>query len=137
MRAFEKVNGSQPGFRKNHAKGVSVTGYFDGNGNGSEVSSAVVFRSGRTPVMGRFSLSGGNAHVADTDMAARGFGLAFGFPGATQWRTAMLNLPSSPTIHHRGSTIGCSRPSRHPTPASPTPRSWRHSLPRTRRPRRP
>ena len=102
MRAFEKVNGPQPGFRKNHAKGVSVSGYFDGNGNGSEVSSAVVFRSGRTPVMGRFSLSGGNAHVADNDMAARGFGLAFGFPGATQWRTAMLNLPVFPDNSPQG-----------------------------------
>ena len=102
MRAFEKVNGSQTGFRKNHAKGVSVTGYFDGNGNGSEVSSAAVFRAGRTPVQGRFSLSGGNAHVVDSDTAARGLGLAFGFPGAAQWRTAMLNLPVFPDNSPQG-----------------------------------
>ena len=35
----------QSGFRKNHAKGVAVAGYFDSNGNGREVSSAAVFRS--------------------------------------------------------------------------------------------
>ncbi len=31
---FAKVFGRQPGFRKNHAKGIAVTGYFDSNGNG-------------------------------------------------------------------------------------------------------
>ena len=52
IKAFEWVNGKQSGFRKNHAKGVAVAGYFDSNGNGREVSSAAVFRSGRTPVFG-------------------------------------------------------------------------------------
>jgi len=54
---------------------------------------AAVFRPGQTPVIGRFSLAGGNPFMADTPSAARGLGLAFGFPGATQWRTAMLNTP--------------------------------------------
>ncbi|HEV7422896.1 MAG TPA: catalase, partial [Mycobacterium sp.] len=65
IKAFAWVNGKQSGFRKNHAKGVAVAGYFDSDGNGREVSSAAVFRSGRTPVLGRFSLAGGNAHAAD------------------------------------------------------------------------
>jgi len=90
---FAKVFGRQLGFRKNHAKGVAVAGYFDSNGNGGELSKAAVFRPGRTPVIGRFSLSGGNPQVADAPAAARGLGLAFGFPGGQQWRTAMLNLP--------------------------------------------
>jgi catalase len=90
---FAKVFGRHPGFRKNHAKGVAVAGYFDSNGNGGELSKAAVFRSGRTPVIGRFSLAGGNPHAADAPAAARGLGLAFGFPGEQQWRTAMLNLP--------------------------------------------
>ena len=94
MKAFDWVNGRQPpGFRKNHAKGVAVVGYFDGNGNGHEVCSATVFQSGRTPVVGRFSMAGGNSHGADMAGTARGLGLAFAFPGGTQWRTAMLNLP--------------------------------------------
>jgi catalase len=90
---FAKVFGRQPGFRKNHAKGVSVAGWFDSNGNGRGLSTATVFRPGRTPVVGRFSLAGGNPHAADASAAPRGLGLAFGFPGAQQWRMATLNLP--------------------------------------------
>jgi catalase len=59
MDAFRRVYGSHPGFRRNHAKGVVVAGYFDSNGAGQEVSKAVVFRRGRTPGAGRFSLAGG------------------------------------------------------------------------------
>jgi len=90
---FAKVFGRQPGFRKNHAKGVAVTGYFDSNGNGQTLSNAAVFAPGRTPVIGRFSLAGGNPHAADASSTARGLGLAFGFPGGQQWRMATLNLP--------------------------------------------
>ncbi len=57
LEGFEKVFGRQYGFRKNHAKGVVVEGYFDSNGNGRELSKAAVFRPGRTSVIGRFSLS--------------------------------------------------------------------------------
>jgi catalase len=90
---FAKVFGRQPWFRKNHAKGVAVTGYFDSNGNGRTLSKAAVFAPGRTPVIGRFSLAGGNPHAADASSTARGLGLAFGFPGGEQWRMATLNLP--------------------------------------------
>jgi catalase len=90
---FAKVFGRQPGFRKNHAKGVSVAGWFDSNGNGRELSKATVFRPGRTPVVGRFSLAGGNPHASDAPATARGLGVAFGFPGSQQWRMATLNLP--------------------------------------------
>ena len=31
--AFEEVNGVHPGFRRNHAKGVGVSGFFESNGN--------------------------------------------------------------------------------------------------------
>lgn len=93
---FLSVYGRQLGFRKNHAKGVVVSGHFDSNGSGRALSRAAVFLPGQTPVVGRFSLAGGNAHMADTPGAARGLGLAFGFPGGRQWRTAMLNLPVFP-----------------------------------------
>jgi catalase len=93
MDAFKRVNGSNPGFRRNHAKGVAVAGYFDSTGAGQEFSKAAVFRRGRTPVVGRFSLTGGNPNVADTIDTPRGLALAFGYPGGEQWRTAMLNLP--------------------------------------------
>lgn len=90
---FRRVFGDHPGFRKNHAKGVSVVGHFMSNGNAATLSRAAVFRPGEMPVAGRFSLAGGNPTVADTPGAARGLGLAIGFPGTDQWRTAMLNIP--------------------------------------------
>ena len=99
---FRTVNGPQLGFRKNHAKGVAVSGYFEGNGNGLSLSRADVFRAGQIPVVGRFSLSGGDAHAADTPGAARGLGLAFGFPDGSQWRMATLNLPVFPDNSPRG-----------------------------------
>ncbi len=99
---FRTVFGEHPGFRRNHAKGVVVTGYFDSNGNGRDLSRAAVFRSGRTSVIGRFSLTGGNPFVADTPAAARGLGLAFAFPDGQEWRTAVLNLPVFPDNSPQG-----------------------------------
>ena len=94
--AFRNVSGEHAGYRLNHSKGVAVTGYFDSNGNGREITTAAVFAAGRTPVTGRYSLSGGNPGVADAAGTARGLGLAFGYPYDAQWRTAMLNLPVFP-----------------------------------------
>src|SRR5258708_2419997 len=44
---FEQVNGAHPGFRRNHAKGVCIGGYFESNGRGAALSKAVVFLPGR------------------------------------------------------------------------------------------
>ena len=93
--AFQQVNGLHAGFRRNHAKGLGVSGVFDSNGNGARLSKAVVFQPGRVPVLGRFSLSGGQPHVADRAGDVRGLGLQFGPDGET-WRTAMINLPVFP-----------------------------------------
>jgi catalase len=102
LNAFRSVFGPHLGFRRNHAKGVVVTGHFDSNGNGSELSRAVIFRQGQTPVTGRFSLAGGNPNGADAAATARGLGLAFAFPDGTQWRSALLNLPVFPDNSAQG-----------------------------------
>src|SRR5881296_1142426 len=94
--AFERVDGVHAGFRRNHAKGLGVSGFFESNGNGVRFSKAVVFRPGRAPVLGRFSLSGGMPHVADSADAVRGLGLQFSLPDGEAWRTAMINLPVFP-----------------------------------------
>src|SRR5262245_48676636 len=93
---FEEVNGVHPGFRRNHAKGVGVSGFFDSNGNGVRLSKAVVFQAGRLPVIGRFSLGGGQPDAADRPDAVRGLGLEFALPNGELWRTAMINLPLFP-----------------------------------------
>src|SRR5207302_5054175 len=93
---FEQVNGVHAGFRRNHARGVGVSGFFESNGDGVRISKAVVFRPGRVPVLGRFSLGGGQPYAADTPDAVRGLGLQFSLPDGELWRTAMINLPVFP-----------------------------------------
>jgi catalase len=90
---FQKVDGLHAGFRRNHAKGLGVSGYFESNGAGERLSKASVFRAGRVEVAGRFSLAGGNPEFSDRPDMVRGLGLAFYLPGNEQWRTAMVNLP--------------------------------------------
>jgi catalase len=46
---FERANGKFSSFRRNHAKGVCVSGFFESNGNGARLSKAVVFRSAASP----------------------------------------------------------------------------------------
>jgi catalase len=93
---FEEVNGVHPGFRRNHAKGVGVSGFFESNGNGVRLSKAAIFRPGRVPVIGRFSLGGGQPYAADKPDTVRGLGLQFSLPNGELWRTAMVNLPVFP-----------------------------------------
>jgi catalase len=93
---FEEVNGVQPGFRRNHAKGVGVSGFFESNGKGVRLSKAAVFQPGHVPVLGRFSLGGGQPYAPDTASAVRGLGLQFTLSDGELWRTAMIHLPVFP-----------------------------------------
>jgi catalase len=90
---FERVDGVYSGFRLNHAKGVCVSGSFESNGRGTRLSKAVVFKAGRVPIIGRFSLAGGNPYVADESGMVRGLGLLFKLSDGEEWRTAMINTP--------------------------------------------
>jgi catalase len=93
---FEKVNGLYPGFRRNHAKGVGVSGYFESNGHGVELSRAAVFPAGRVPVIGRFAFSGGQPFVADSPQLVRSLAVLFRLQDGEEWRTGMLNIPVFP-----------------------------------------
>ena len=90
---FEEVFGKHPGARRNHPKGVGVTGYFDSNGQGERISYALAFHPGRMPVIGRFSFGGGLPNVADAPDLPRGLGLQFTQPDGELWRTSMIDLP--------------------------------------------
>lgn len=96
VNAFEAVGGVHPGFRRNHAKGVCVSGYFQSNGNGSAISKAILLQPGRVPVVGRFSLSGGMPFQTDTPGQVRGLGLQLTAADRQVWRMAMINLPVFP-----------------------------------------
>jgi catalase len=79
---FQAIFGVHPGFRRNHAKGVAASGRFDSNGAGRELSCAAVLAKGTSPVVGRFSLGGGNPTGPDDPSAVRGLGLAIGLASA-------------------------------------------------------
>lgn len=91
--AFEDVNGVHPGFRRNHAKGVCVTGYFDSNGEGVRLSKAVVFARGRVPVVGRFAVAVGKPFVPDSGTQVRSLALSFRPANGEEWRTGMNDIP--------------------------------------------
>ena len=65
MVAFQDANGTHAGFRRNHAKGVCVTGWFESSGQAASLSKAAVFKPGRVPVVGRFALAGGMPFQTD------------------------------------------------------------------------
>jgi catalase len=90
---FQQVNGIHSGFRRNHAKGVCITGNFESNGQGTRLSKAAVFAPGRVPVEGRFSLAGGDPHIVDGPGDVRAMGLRFRPPAGEEWRTAMIDIP--------------------------------------------
>ncbi|HUB68208.1 MAG TPA: catalase family peroxidase, partial [Candidatus Methylacidiphilales bacterium] len=86
-------SGKHPGFRRNHAKGVCVSGYFESNGQGVALSKALVFVPGRVPIVGRFALAGGQPYQADAAHTVRSMALLFKLPDGEEWRTGMNNIP--------------------------------------------
>ena len=91
--AFQESNGVHPGFRRNHAKGVCVSGWFDSSGAAASVSKAEIFKPGHVPVIGRFALAGGVPMQADEAATVRSMALRFLPSGGGEWRTGMNNIP--------------------------------------------
>jgi catalase len=96
INGFEQVNGPHPGFRRNHAKGVCVGGYFESNGHGVELSKAAVFRPGRVPIIGRFALAGGQPYVSDEPHTTRSMAILFKTANGEEWRMGINNIPVFP-----------------------------------------
>jgi len=93
VNAFEANAGPHPGYRRNHAKGICVAGYFDSNGGAAPLSRAEVFAPGRTPVIGRFAIPGGNPSAPDVSVPVRSMALLFRLRDGEQWRTGMNSTP--------------------------------------------
>lgn len=95
--ALQANAGAQPGFRRNHAKGVCVVGRFTGNGNGARLSSAGFFAAGQqASVIGRLALAGGNPYVADDSVPVRSMALQLLLADGQEWRTGMNDIPGFP-----------------------------------------
>ncbi|MGE8100777.1 catalase family peroxidase [Pseudomonas fluorescens] len=93
---LEKNNGVHPGFRRNHAKGVCVAGYFESSSEARPYSTAQVFSAARTPVVGRFALPSGNPYAPDSSVPIRSLALRFKQANGQQWRTGMNSMPVFP-----------------------------------------
>ena len=93
VNTFESNYGVHAGYRRNHAKGLCVEGWFDSNGNAARVSRAAVFAPGRTPVIGRFAIPGSNPAAPDASTPVRSMALLFQLQDGEQWRTGMNSTP--------------------------------------------
>lgn len=94
VNAIEASNGDiHLGYRRAHAKGVCVTGYFEGNGQGVALSSARVFAPLKTPIVGRMSIGGGSPHGLDNKARVRSMALQLNSDDGQQWRMAMNSFP--------------------------------------------
>lgn len=94
---FQHNAGTFPGYRRNHAKGVCVTGHFESNGQAQAYSVAQVFAPGqRTPVVGRFAIPGSNPYAPDSSVPIRSMALRFAQANGQQWRTGMNSMPVFP-----------------------------------------
>jgi len=68
---------------------------------GVRLSIASVFKPGRVPVIGRFSLDVRQPYETDTPEIRRGLGLQLLTPNGELWRTAMINFPLSQSARRR------------------------------------
>jgi catalase len=93
MAAFEAHDGKHPGFRRNHAKGVCISGWFDAAAEAASLSRAAIFHLQRVPIVGRFALAGGAPFAADDPAQVRSMALRFMPLGAQEWRTGMNDIP--------------------------------------------
>ncbi|NBA93405.1 catalase family peroxidase [Pseudomonas sp. R5(2019)] len=90
---FEDQAGHYPGYRKNHAKGLCVSGYFRSSGLAEPLSSARVFSQPKVPVIGRFAIGGANPFSADASVATRSLAVQFSTDDGQRWRSGMNTPP--------------------------------------------
>lgn len=90
---FEAQAGHHPGYRKNHAKGLCVSGYFESSGLAAGLSTARVFQQPRVAVIGRFAIGGANPSTPDTGVPVRSLALQLSSDDGQVWRTGMNNPP--------------------------------------------
>jgi len=109
--ALDYNGGKHPGYRRAHAKGLCFSGAFEANGGGTALSSASAFQSGRYPVIGRFSLGGGNPLATDGRNVFHSMALVLKTPGGEEWRMAMDHTPIFP-VADVDSFVGLQRATR-------------------------
>jgi catalase len=84
------VFGKQAGARASHAKGVCVRGQFNPNAQALTVTDGPLWRQTSVPLVGRFSVGGGNPRASDKGKTVRGLSLRIG----DQWDLVTLSAPA-------------------------------------------
>ena len=94
-RLVDAIENGKPftGFRRAHARGVCVAGYFEPTPEGAALSRARVFTQARTPVLGRMSIGGGDPLGAEAQARVRSLALQLDTDDGQQWRLAMNSFP--------------------------------------------
>ncbi|MDE1918256.1 MAG: catalase family peroxidase [Sphingomonadales bacterium] len=90
------AGGAHAGYRRAHAKGLCFSGSFTTNGAGLALSPASMFQPGTYPVIGRFSLGGGNPLATDGRNVFHAMALRLTAPDGQEWRMAMDHTPIFP-----------------------------------------
>ncbi len=117
--ALDYNGGKHPGYRRAHAKGLCFSGTFNANGKGNALSSASALRSGSYPIIGRFSLAGGNPLATDGRNVFHSMALLLKTQDGQEWRMAMDHTPIFP-VADVASFIALQRATR-PDPATGKP----------------
>src|ERR1044071_2715150 len=90
LQAFDALNGSQPGYRPAHAKGVLISGHFTPSPAARSLTRAPHIERDSTPVTVRFSNASGMPVIADTDPNASPRGVAIRFHLADHIHTDII-----------------------------------------------
>ena len=93
--AFNKIYGSHPGFRANHAKGIVVEGHFKATPQAAKLSRAKLFDGSTIPITVRFSDGGGLPTVPDADNP-HGMAIKYHLPGGADTDMVIVSFKFFP-----------------------------------------
>ena len=91
--SLEQAYGKDVGLRRNHTKGIGVSGFFVGTPEAAEYSRSPLFSGNKIEVVGRFSIAGGDLHASDKEKSPRGLGMQFRLPDGSLQHMTMLHTP--------------------------------------------
>ena len=94
-RLVDTIENGKPfaGFRRAHARGICVAGYFEPRTEAAALSRARVFTQARTPAIGRMSIGGGDPLGAEAKARVRSLALQLDTDDGQQWRLAKNSSP--------------------------------------------
>lgn len=90
---FAKLFGEHKGIRKGHAKGFCISGSFKGEPALAQYSDSPLFSGAEYPLLGRFSMAGGNPQAAENGRSPRGLAVQIQLPQGSYHQMALLSTP--------------------------------------------